>query len=652
MKFQNLNRKLEKLDRSYNGDSKPAKLKGYSLNRKKRGFKKLLIKLLVILLILAVLIYIPARGVYSSSKALVNSARALSVSAKNENLDEIRKNLKEMKEANQALGSSLNWAIWVRFIPFVGGYYVDAKKFTNAADFELDAALVLTDSLDPYKGELGFDGNPTPGQDRIAQFVKILDKINPKLSDVEPQLKSAREEVEGIDVGKYPEKIGKYNLRLLLDTAKNLIIGAHVAVTEARGALEIAPSALGEPTAKNYLIIFQNDKELRATGGFMTAYAYLKLDKGRITSSTSDDIYRLDERLLATCVSKVCPLTPPAPIVKYLPEVSGKPRTTWSMRDSNLSPDVPTSLGDFERMYKLLGEGLPFDGIILIDTHVVEELIKITGPVEVFGTTYSAEVDKRCNCPNVIYELENYAQIIERGEQDRKAILGTLMQQILARSLGTSTEKMPEFINAGVKLANAKHVLFYMHDGKTQDALSDLNWTGEIKDPSTGSGQVWDYLHINDSNFAGGKSNLYVTQNVDLEVERDNSGKVKNKLTIKYENPQVYNTWLNGINRNYFRVYVPKGARLLSSKGSEAKVETIEEELGKTVFDGFIQIRPQSSVTVILEYELPGEYSGDEYPILIQKQPGTKDYEYEIKFNGKTKEKFKLDSDKEFKMNI
>ncbi len=69
-------------------------------------------------------------------------------------------------------------------------------------------------------------------------------------------------------------------------------------------------------------------------------------------------------------------MTPPDPIAKYLPEANGKPRTAWSMRDSNLSPDVPTSISQFERMYNLLGKGTPWDGIILIDTHVVEELLK------------------------------------------------------------------------------------------------------------------------------------------------------------------------------------------------------------------------------------------------------------------------------------
>lgn len=628
----NLNKRLERSEKIY--------------GRKKGSFKKRMIKIIALLLIITALIYFPIRGVYSSGKRMVAGARSMQEAVKNNDLEGIKKGLAEIKAGDSSLNTSLNFLFWMRIIPFVGGYYADAVHFSKAAGYELEAAEIMVNSLDPYKDEIGLNGTPTPGQDKIAQFVKILDKTLPHIDQVEPQLKRASEEVSSIDVSKYPETMGRYRVRSQVETAKNFITGAHYAVTQAKDALLLAPAALGEPSKKTYLILFQNDKELRPTGGFLTAYAFLTLDKGRLTSSQSDDIYRLDEKLLSVCKSKICPLTPPAPLVKYLPEADGRTRSAWSMRDSNISPDVPTAMAQFERMHELLGEGNPWDGIILIDTHVVEELIKITGPIEVLGTTYSADHDDRCNCPNVIYELEAYAQIIEKGEADRKAILGTLMQQILARSLGAATDKLPEFINAGVKLAQGKHMMFYMKDQKLQEALNKLDWTGQVK-PYT-----YDYLMINDSNFAGGKTNLYVRNKVNLDINIGDGGKVTHKLSVTYSNPEEYKVWLNGINRTYVRVYVPKGAKLTSSKGSEVAVTAIEDDLGKSVFEAFIQVRPGSSRELIFEYDLPEPFTGNLYDLVVQKQPGTKDFEYEIKLNGQTKEKFNLDTDKNFKISL
>jgi hypothetical protein len=631
MPLTNLNRKLDRNSRS-------------SSPKKKKNWSKFFLKLFVLLLILFLVVYLPVRGVYQSVRQINTSAKAISAAVKNNNLDDIKSNVKKMSEANDSLSLSLNFLIWMRVIPYVGGFYADAQHFSKAAHYELNAAQTIVNSLEPYKGELGFNGQPSPGQDKIGQAVKILDKVIPQLDKIQPDLQKAAEEVSSIDVNKYPEKFGNRQIRSQVDTAKNFITGAFYTVSEARPVLQVAPSMLGQPTPKTYMLIFQNDKELRATGGFMTAYAFLTLDKGKISSTQSDDIYRLDEKLLQVCQNRICPLTPPAPIVRYLPEADGRARTAWSMRDSNISPDVPTSAKNFERMYDLLPSTQSFDGIIFIDTNVVEDLISITGPIDIFGTKYSADWDKRCNCPNVIYELENYAQIIEKGEQDRKAILGTLMQQLLARSLGASTERMPEFVNAGVKLANNKHIIFYMKDPKAQEALSQLGWTGEVKN-TTG-----DYLMVNDSNFAGGKTNLYVTQEVNLDIDTNSK---KHKLTINYKNPEKYGSWLNGINRDYVRVYVPQGSKLTASKGSDVQVTTIEEELGKTVFEAFIQVNPGGSRTLTFEYETPKDYQqGNTYPILIQKQPGTKDFQYKIKINGVQRSSFGLNTDENLKLSI
>lgn len=634
MALVNLNQKLNNLERT--------SLSMRKKNNKKAKFTRLLIFLVIIL----AAIYLPARGVFMSAKQVIADVKGISAAAKQESLDQIKVNVVATKSSVDALDGSLNWFIWLRIVPFLGGYYGDAQHFIKAASYELSAAQIVVDSLDPYKQELGLTGQATAGQDRVAQGVKVLEKTLPNLDKIEPNLQKARKEVEGIDTSKYPDKLGGKDLKRSVEEAKNFIVGAHIAVSENRAALEVAPNALGATSPKTYLLLFQNDKELRATGGFLTAYAFLKLDKGYLSATTSDDIYRLDEKLLNVCKNKVCPLTPPAPIVRYLPEANGKPRTAWSMRDSNLSPDWKISAEKFESMYQLLGDGLPFDGIITIDTQVVEELIKITGPVEVYGTSYSASTDKRCNCPNVIYELEHYAEIASKGEADRKAILGTLMQQILARSLGSATDKLPSFINTGILLAGDKHVMFYMHDEKTQTALSALNWTGQIK-PFEG-----DYLHINDSNFAGGKSNLYVEEKVTMDIQIKD-GKATNSVTIEYKNPQAYNTWLNGILRDYVRIYVPRGSELVTSKGSEEKVNKADDpELNKTYFDAFVQVRPQNSRTLSFEYTLPNAVSGKNYPLLIQKQPGAKDHHYIIKVNGNKKAEFDLTSDKQLNLSF
>jgi hypothetical protein len=67
--------------------------------------------------------------------------------------------------------------------------------------------------------------------------------------------------------------------------------------------------------------------------------------------------------------------------------------------------------------------------------------------------------------------------------------------------------------------------------------------------------------------------------------------------------------------------------------------------LGKTVFEAFLEVRPESRSKLVFKYILPFKKSGD-YRLLIQKQPGAKNHQYTINLGNKTEE-FDLDADRE-----
>jgi hypothetical protein len=106
---------------------------------------------------------------------------------------------------------------------------------------------------------------------------------------------------------------------------------------------------------------------------------------------------------------------------------------------------------------------------------------------------------------------------------------------------------------------------------------------------------------------------------------------------------------LNGLYRNWFRLYVPKGSTLLEMKGSE-KEPLVYEELGKTVFEGFFgekfPLYPNGGTNLVsITYETPLTAENQPYQLLIQKQAGTKDNTYKVSFQEK-EEEFFLKSDK------
>ena len=55
---------------------------------------------------------------------------------------------------------------------------------------------------------------------------------------------------------------------------------------------------MGSPLPKRYMVIMQNDKEIRPTGGFWTNYATFKIQEGLLQSDfTSKDFYSIDYAL-------------------------------------------------------------------------------------------------------------------------------------------------------------------------------------------------------------------------------------------------------------------------------------------------------------------------------------------------------------------
>ena len=71
--------------------------------------------------------------------------------------------------------------------------------------------------------------------------------------------------------------------------------------------------------------------------------------------------------------------------------------------------------------------------------------------------------------------------------------------------------------------------------------------------------------------------------------------------------------------------------------------------MGKTVFEAFFTMRPQSQSKIVFKYELPS-MDLSTYRLMIQKQPGTPAIKHTIIFNG-TETVVQLDQDKELVLN-
>lgn len=616
--------------------------------------RKWLLALVVAVCFLALAIGIPGLIVVSKIREVYGQSQKLIEAVKTKDLKLIEERIGSTKSSLASLDKSLLPLAWTRLIPFIGAYEADAVHLVRAGEAGLEAGEIVVASVAPYADIVGFTGGQEGGgektaEDRINFIVTTIDKLGPDIEKVGQKFSVARAEVDQISPGRYPLEFRGRKIREPLTEMISLIDQAAALTFDAKPVLEVAPFLLGIDAPRRYLVIFQNDAELRPTGGFMTAYAILEVDKGKIKTVLSEDMYALDARF-----GKRIPA--PEPITNYLTNIP-----YWNLRDMNLSPDFKVSMEIFSENFQK-ASNQKFDGIIAVDTKVLARLLEALGQIGVPGWgNFSAEPDSRCDgCPQVVYELE---RLITKPTYEikvaRKAVIGPLMHSILANAFGSPKDRLPGLFNAAFSSLLEKHVLFYFPDEKVQSAMESFNLAGRIKE------HEGDYFHLNDTNFGGAKSNMFIKQAVDQKIEIGNDGTVTKIVTIEYKNPSPHSAGcdpeagglcLNALYRDWFRLYVPQGSSLIESQGSEVEVKTYEE-LGKTVFEGYYgkkaPLHPNGGmVKLVFKYQLPFKVkNGKEYRLLIQKQPGTEGHQYSVQI-GRQGQEFELKTDKELKFKI
>ncbi len=149
---------------------------------------------------------------------------------------------------------------------------------------------------------------------------------------------------------------------------------------------------------------------------------------------------------------------------------------------------------------------------------------------------------------------------------------------------------------------------------------------------------------------------MFVSETIISKTKTDNNGEIRRQVTVEYRNPYPHSDCnlergglcLNATLRNWIRVYVPKGSKLVKFEGSLKKVQ-IYDELGKTVFEGYLEVPTQGKAQVNIYYTLPTSIKAKDYRLLIQKQPGTDNQKLKVEIDGKNVYNNIFALDQEFK---
>jgi len=410
-----------------------------------------------------------------------------------------------------------------------------------------------------------------------------------------------------------------------------------------RLALEFAPVApdlLGADEPRTYLIVAQNNDELRATGGFLTSVGTLTIEQGQVMTITFEDSYAIDD------FSQPYP-EPPPQLKRYMSA------PIWVFRDANWSPDFSTSAQAMLDLYHI-SRDMKIDGVIAVDLLALQQIVEVLEPVRISGWDEAATGE---NVIGLIRQQWSPDQAFEGWNREwfegRKSFVGDLvaaMRQRIEKSPGSVD--WPTLSQAIINILDQRSVQIWLADETAQAIIEEQGWAGVIS-PLTS-----DYLMVIDSNLGFNKVNAVVTSSLIYQIQLTEEGGASAVLTVMHKNnsgldlpcSQTPRSGIGGadywemIDRcywNYMRIYTPVGSQLLkaapraidaeyliSGRDEPARVVELPPEAGKSVWGTLMLLPHGQTLETSFHYTLPPSISektdgGRRYHLLLQKQAGT-----------------------------
>jgi hypothetical protein len=468
-----------------------------------------------------------------------------------------------------------------------------------------------------------------PPEGSLTDYLRTVSE-----ADLEPaaeQMNQIQTLLENVDLSgtEYQAQFSEYEDKL---SALSDLLNLWVSVKE---PLLIA---LGDKTPQTYLVLLQNNDEMRLGGGFIGSFVLVTLNDGRLSPLDFHDVYEFDNRSYQDI---------PVPI----PELTGL-TTQWRLRDSNYSPDFPTSAQ--KSAWFLEQEGGPgVDGVIAVNLSAAQAFMEDTGALTLPSLSKALSAETFPAVLSTLVEAKTF------GKTTPKAVLGELLNAFMEKASNPQTAAA--LGGTAWEQIQKKQLLFYHKDPRVEKLFTDLGMEGSIPKLSTLEG---DFYMPTVETISGNKTERYIQTKLthDTEILEDGSMVATVGLTRTHTFNDDTLAWLKQTTREYgftawtgtlealmgnapnkaaIRLYLPEGATLLDSSGIYRDDVRIfydsDQDLSYYYFDQ--TLLPGESQTITLQFALPLKLQGSfqNYNFQWFKQPGLKNVTYEESVTAETR---------------
>lgn len=372
-------------------------------------------------------------------------------------------------------------------------------------------------------------------------------------------------------------------------------------------SLTLAPRLLGVTSPMTYFIAYQDPLELRPTGGFIGSFGLVTVHRGAVKQHFWNSELGNRDQLRVPA---------PEPIRLYN-------EIWWLLRDSNWSPDFPTTAA-VERYFVRLDLGANPTGVINVTPQAAAAVLAATGPM------YVPEYHRTVTAANLAQLTDYYAHWAPHAS---KRFIPIVAGHLIARIRALDVRGWLRLASQ-LQVAVARgDLLLHFPDARDERLVRLLGAAGGINRTTS------DYLYVVDSNLSFNKINRYMHEWVRYNVTIRPDRWLDARLSIRLWNkPEPADRLSQGFGpgggelggpddyASYIRVLVPAGGQLVDQSGWTDPWSP-GPAYGKMEFPGYVIVRRGKTAVIRLHYVMPPNAlswsGGRRYRLVLQHQPGS-----------------------------
>lgn len=319
-------------------------------------------------------------------------------------------------------------------------------------------------------------------------------------------------------------RLAAINPDSLLPDIAGPLRGATDTLNELRGTLSLAadtsrllPTMLGSGEPRNYLVLVQNNAEVRATGGLPGALATLRTDDGAISLTAQSS------------GSSMGKFDPPVDVDPAQGQIYTD-RLGSYIGDVNLTPDFPTVARSAKAMWEKR-HGTKIDGVIALDPVVLAHILDASGPMPAPASPGADGLPQMLTGSNVVKTLlsDVYTNIESNELQD--AYFASV-SQVIFKGLASGRVPGQRLIEALGRSVAEDRLLIWSSNKEEQRFLGTTTLGGAISGPNAAGTSFG--VYFNDG--TGAKMDYYVKRVVDLAAMCEVGGFSEAKLRVTLTN--------------------------------------------------------------------------------------------------------------------